>query len=60
MVTGNENFKKKICTYVRQKYINLYQTRTGHTTMIFSPLYTFLQIHLTSKSAYFSQHFSIF
>jgi len=48
--TGNENMKIVFCSYLRQKWIDLRQTKTE---MIIGPFYTYRRINFTMKNASF-------
>jgi len=49
-ITGNENVKIVVRTYLRQKWIDLRQAKT---TMINDAFYTYRPIHFTSENASF-------
>jgi len=49
-VTGNENVKIVFLAHLRQKWIDLRQTKTK---MINGPFYTYLPVHFISENASF-------
>jgi len=46
----NENVKIVFCVYLRQKWIDLHQTKTK---VIIGFFYTYRRMHFTSENAYF-------
>jgi len=54
-VAANENLKTGFCAYLREKWINLRQTKTK---MSHGPSYT-CRIHFTSINAPFSRYLSV-